>query len=89
MCAEGAKGGHVSVRTSRLRLAVTQRAAAQRNGTCINSKRAYTIYTRKWRSGYMVIGLLVLASMVAIAFDDDVAAAGLLAAAVLVSVGGF
>jgi len=42
-----------------------------------------------WRSGYMVIGLLVLASVVAIAFDDDVAAAGLLAAAVVVSVGGF
>jgi hypothetical protein len=37
----------------------------------------------------MVIGLLVLASVVAIAFDDDVAAASLLAAAVLVSVGSF
>jgi hypothetical protein len=37
----------------------------------------------------MVIGLLVLASVVAIAFDDDVAAAGMLAAAVLVGVGGF
>jgi hypothetical protein len=37
----------------------------------------------------MVIGLLVLAFVVAVAFDDDVAAAGLLAAAVLVSVGGF
>jgi hypothetical protein len=46
------------------------------------------LYGAIWRS-YMVIGLLVLASVVAIAFDDDVAAAGLLAAAVLVSVGGF
>jgi hypothetical protein len=49
----------------------------------------YFLYDAIWRSGCMVIGLLVLASVVAIAFDDDVAAAGLLAAAVLVCVGGF
>jgi hypothetical protein len=49
----------------------------------------YFLYGAIWRSGYMVIGLLMLASVVAIAFDDDVAAAGLLVAAVLVCVGGF
>jgi hypothetical protein len=37
----------------------------------------------------MVIGVLVLAFVVAVAFEDDGAAAGLLAAAVLLYVGGF
>jgi hypothetical protein len=64
-------------------------SAAQRKGLYKIQMLVYFLYYGFWRSGYMVIGLLVLASVVAIAFDDDVAAAGLLAAAVLVSVGGF
>jgi hypothetical protein len=48
----------------------------------------YFFHNATWRSGYMVIGLLVLAFVVAVAFEDDGAAVGMLAAAVLVYVVG-